>query len=365
MHRYAPPVHEPTVRAYDERGIRWVADHIGADQAGAARALADRARPGRPVVDLGCGAGRYLPHLGAAVVGLDASATMLGACRSAAPGAALIRGDLARLPFARGALGGAWAWMSLHHIPRSELPLTLGELQGALAVGAPVSLQVVHGDQEGAGLPDDTVGGRYFAGWRADALADLVTGAGFTVDVGSVVAEGDTVRLGAVRARTLADTVGPGMRLLVCGVNPSFYSADAGVGYARPGNRFWPAALASGIVPLDRDPRAALVRGVGMTDFVKRASRTAAEVTREEYASGLARVTRLVEWLRPGAVCFVGLSGWRSVVDPRAVAGPQLVGVGGRPVYVMPSTSGRNARTSVGVLAEHLRAASALSDASG
>ena len=49
-------------------------------------------------------------------------------------------------------------------------------------------------------------------------------------------------------ARTLADTVGDGMRLLICGVNPSLFSADVGIGYGRPGNRFWSAALAAGIV---------------------------------------------------------------------------------------------------------------------
>ncbi len=148
------------------------------------------------------------------------------------------------------------------------------------------------------------------------------------------------------------------MRLLVCGVNPAFYSADAGVGYARPGNRFWPAALAAGIVDKDRDPLDALVsHGVGMTDFVKRPTRTAAEVTVAEFRLGHRRVERLVRWLRPGAVCFVGLSGWRAAVDPRATAGLQPDGIAGRPAYVMPSTSGLNARSSLAELTEHLRTA--------
>ena len=46
------------------------------------------------------------------------------------------------------------------------------------------------------------------------------------------------------------------MRLLVCGLNPSVFSADVGIGFARNGNRYWPAALAAGIVTVDRDPRA-------------------------------------------------------------------------------------------------------------
>ncbi len=222
-------------------------------------------------------------------------------------------------------------------LPAAELPIALWRVQRSRPVGAPLHLEV--------------------SGWRPDALVDVVTGAGFTVLPDSLVTRGDTVRLRAVRERTLADTVGEDMRLLVCGVNPSLFSADAGVGYARPGNRFWPAALSAGIVRADRDPLAAFNGGMGMTDFVKRATRTAAEVTRAEYATGFARVTRLVEWLRPGAVCFVGLSGWREVVDRRAVAGPQVEPVGGRPVYVMPSTSGLNARTPPAELVSHLEAA--------
>jgi double-stranded uracil-DNA glycosylase len=110
-------------------------------------------------------------------------------------------------------------------------------------------------------------------------------------------------------------------------------------------------------VDRDRDPVAALAQGVGMTDFVKRPTRSAAEVTPEEYRAGFARVERLTEWLQPGAVCFTGLSGWRTTINRKAIAGLQPERIGGRPAYVMPSTSGLNARTPVSELAEHLRAA--------
>jgi TDG/mug DNA glycosylase family protein len=153
------------------------------------------------------------------------------------------------------------------------------------------------------------------------------------------------------------------MRLLMCGLNPSLYAADAGVGFARPGNRFWPATLAAGIVSTDRSPDRALAdHGVGMTDLVKRATVAAAELTADEYRAGLERVRRLVAWLRPGAVCFIGLAGWRAAVDRRAVAGVQPADLGGVPVYVMPSTSGLNARVPAAELADHLRAAARLAD---
>jgi TDG/mug DNA glycosylase family protein len=99
-----------------------------------------------------------------------------------------------------------------------------------------------------------------------------------------------------------------------------------------------------------------------MTDLVKRATPRADELTREEYRAGLARVERMVAWLRPGAVCFVGLAGWRAAVDRKAVAGVQSGTCGGRPVYVMPNTSGLNARIPPAELADHLRAAAALAD---
>ena len=199
--------------------------------------------------------------------------------------------------------------------------------------------------------------------WPADRLADVVEGGGFSIDEWRSVTGAGTDRwyVGATRAWSLPDTVQPGMRLLVCGLNPSPAAADAGVPFARPGNRFWPAALAARVVTRDRDPEHALAaHGIGMTDLVKTVTRRADELTRHQYAEGLARVTRLVEWLRPGAVCFVGLAGWRAVVDARAEPGPQATALGGRPVYVMPSTSGLNARVALPVLAAHLGVAVSL-----
>lgn len=350
-----------TVELYDERGLEWAAIHTRAGRRSEAQSFARRVGPDGLRLDVGCGAGRYLPHLGTPAIALDASGAMLGACRRLAPGALYVQADVEHLPFASRSLMGAWSWMTHLHVPRHRLPLALWDLHRTLAVGAPLALRVLYGDYEGNDLPGDVVGGRFFAGWTAERLVDQVVGAGFEVEHESLASSVDEVGLRAVRGRTLADTVTEGMRLLVCGVNASIYSADAGIGYARPGNRFWPAALGAGVVAKDRDPIDALLsHGVGMTDFVKRATRTAAEVTEAEYRAGYARVERLVRWLQPGAVCFVGLSGWRAVVDAKARAGPQEVGVGGRPAYVMPSTSGLNARTSLGELTEHLAAASDL-----
>lgn len=219
----------------------------------------------------------------------------------------------------------------------SRLPLVLADLHRSLPAGAPIHVRLPRGDS------DHPTG------------ADLMTGAGFGHLV--VTEVGDQHAVDAVRLRSLPDIVATGMQLLVCGLNPSLHAADAGVGYAGPANRFWPV-IAEVVGLADSSPALLLTdHGIGMTDLVKRATTKASEISAAEFRTGLARVDRLSGWLRPAAVCFVGLGGWRAAGHPRAQPGWQLELVGGRPVYVMPSTSGRNAHASRGALSEHLRRA--------
>jgi len=194
------------------------------------------------------------------------------------------------------------------------------------------------------------------AATRSAGWPDIVRGAGFAVRRCS--GDGDDVHVTARRAATLADRVGPGLRMLVCGLNPSTYAARTGVAFARPGNRFWPALMAAGLATVDRDPDAALIdHGVGFTDLVKRATRAAAELDDGEYRRGVGRVERLVRWLEPGVVVFLGLSGYRLAVDRRAAAGPLPDGFGGRPAFLVGNPSGLNAHLRPDALAATLRAA--------
>jgi TDG/mug DNA glycosylase family protein len=365
----APAEPDPTLAVYRTRADEW-RDRRGPARLADAVALGRRAAAGGtgPVADLGCGPGWHTGalavHGAPAPVAVDAVAEMLDLAGRAAPGARRVRADLAALPFRRGTLGGAWAAKSYVHLPRSEVPLALADLHRALAVGAPVELELFAGDDEHVTFADDDFPGRRFSRWPPALLAHVVVGAGFAVEhLGPSPERDDHLVVRAVRARTLADTVGPGMRLLVCGLNPSAYAADAGVGFARPGNRFWPAALRAGLVTRDRDPWDALRgHGVGMTDLVKRATPRADALGAAEYAAGIERLDALCAWLRPAAVCLVGLAGWRAAVDRRARAGLQARPLGGRPVHVMPSTSGLNAHARLDDLVDHLRAAAALAD---
>jgi TDG/mug DNA glycosylase family protein len=208
-------------------------------------------------------------------------------------------------------------------------------------VRLPIALARIHW----ATTPGDAIEWDMPASARVD---DVIAGAGFE--------RLDERR--ARRLRTLPDTVGPGMRILVCGLNPSLISADVGFGFASPSNRFWRAATAAGLISKPRDSFHALIDDrVGMTDLVKRATKGTADLSPAEYRAGTPRVERLVRWLKPSLVLFVGLEGWRAAVDRKATSGLQPGGFGGAAAYVMPSTSGLNAHARPADLVAHMRAA--------
>ena len=352
-------VDRETKAIYEARADEWVARRTAGDLDALTRLVR---RSKGPSVDLGCGPGWHAADLPAPTIAFDAAHSMLERVPEFAPSARRVQGDLEALPFRAGSIGTAWARNSYVHLARVRVPLALADLHRSLRVGARMTIGLFIGDGEGHdSSPEAEFGGRYFSFWDAGQVSDVLVGGGFRVDRLHRRKDRDDIKVECTRARTLPDLVTHDLRLLVCGLNPSIYAADAGVGFARPGNRFWPAALAAGLVSVDRDPwHAVRHHRVGFTDLVKRATVGAAELTRTEYRTGFERVARLVEWLQPAVVAFVGLAGWRAAVDPRASAGLQPRRLGGRPAYVMPSSSGLNARSSVESLADHLRAALAL-----
>jgi len=347
-------VDRDTVDVYEGRAQDWVDQKIRPIPASLA-AFAARVPSGAFRLDLACGPGWHTHGLGSPAIACDAAKAMLDLVPRYAPDAPRVVADLEMLPFARGALGGAWAHKCYMHIAADRVPLALADLHRAMQVGGALHIHLTS-DRLRADF-DDPFAGRHFDGWPLPRLIDVVIGAGFTIE--STFDDGEEwIDVEATRARTLADTVGTDMRLLIVGLNPSEYSADAGHGFARPGNRFWPAALEAGIVTRAHDPVHALrVDRIGMTDLVKRATPRADNLTRDEFVQGAARLDRLVRWLEPRATCFVGLSGYRAAIDRKAGAGWQSNPFGGRPVYVMPNTSGVNAHAKPKDLAAHLEAA--------
>ncbi len=364
-----------TAQVYEARARDWIAARRpAAIEDGRLDAFIRGLRPGARIVDLGCGPGWYAERLhtrGFDVVAVDIAASMLAETGRRAPSVPRVRADLAALPLADRSLDAAWAKSCYQHLPRHDLPLALARLHAAvrprgrvdmtladLRQADPTLEELALGEAERR-FADDDFPGRLFSLHTPVRARALLEGAGFECIRITRLRRGFWLWIRARRARTLSDLVQPGLRLLVCGLNPSLYSADAGIPFARPGNRFWPAARRAGLIVRDRDPLDALRRGIGMTDLVKRATAAAGELLADEYSRGLRRVERLVRLYRPGTTCFVGLEGWRRAVDRTAPPGWIAGGFGGQAAYLMPSTSGRNARVPLSELAAHLRRAAA------
>ena len=157
----------------------------------------------------------------------------------------------------------------------------------------------------------------------------------------------------AFHGAEVPDLVGPGVRLLLVGINPGLYSAAAGAHFARRGNRFWPALADAGVLPhvVDNaegmspaDERLLLDRGIGITNIGRRATARADELTREELRAGAALLREKVRAWRPAVVAILGLTAYRAAFDePRALAGEQPRGLEGARLWVLPSPSGLNA----------------------
>lgn len=175
----------------------------------------------------------------------------------------------------------------------------------------------------------------------------LIEGAGFGVDADKLI-----------KKRTLPDMVAPGLSTIMVGLNPSVRSADAGYGFAGPGNRFWEAAIEAGLLTEPRAPEHSMIHeSVGFTDLVKRATPRANEISASEYRAGLVRLQSLLGWLQPKQVIVAGLTGWRHATGEKRAAGWQEVGIADIAVYLMPNPSGLNASTSHDDLVNHLRTA--------
>ncbi|HEV7498699.1 MAG TPA: G/U mismatch-specific DNA glycosylase [Vicinamibacteria bacterium] len=164
-----------------------------------------------------------------------------------------------------------------------------------------------------------------------------------------------------IRARGLGlpDVIGPGLRVLFCGVNPGLYSAAVGHNFGRPGNRFWKALHLSGFTPrllAPAEEASLLDLGLGITNLCPRATARAEELTAAELARGGRAFATKVRTYRPTVVAVLGVAAYRLAFDRAdARVGPQAEDIGGRPAWVLPNPSGLNAHYGLAALALHFR----------
>jgi TDG/mug DNA glycosylase family protein len=143
--------------------------------------------------------------------------------------------------------------------------------------------------------------------------------------------------------RTLPDYLRRGMRLVIVGCNPGEQSARVGHYYAGRNNVFWTLLHNSGVLPEElthKDDRRVIEFGVGLTDIVKRPTRTEEEIAREEFAEGRVVLAQKLEQYAPRVVAFNGKNVYEKFSQRKCSLGLQKGRLYGARVFVLPSSSG-------------------------
>ncbi len=160
------------------------------------------------------------------------------------------------------------------------------------------------------------------------------------------------------QGETLPDYLREGLEIVFVGLNPGLYSAQVGHYFAHKHNRFWPALSASGLVPEPvgpEDDARLLAWGIGLTDVVKRPTHGIHELTPAEFRRGAKALRDKLVRYKPRIVCFVGLTGYRVCCGSDGSPGLQAGRFAEAQVFVIPSTSPRNAHYSLATIVAALR----------
>jgi TDG/mug DNA glycosylase family protein len=142
--------------------------------------------------------------------------------------------------------------------------------------------------------------------------------------------------------RTLPDYLRKGMKLVIVGCNPSESSVRVGHYYAGRVNQFWPVLYKGGVVPEPfdyHDDKRVIEFGIGLTDLVKRPTKTTAELTREDFAEGRIVLSQRLGEYTPHVIAFNGKLAFEQFAQRKCKFGLQKDLLYGAHVYVLPETN--------------------------
>ena len=150
----------------------------------------------------------------------------------------------------------------------------------------------------------------------------------------------------APTASAVPDVLGPGLKVVFCGINPGRVSAAAHAHFANPRNDFWRLLHDAGFTPRLLEPSEQfdlLDFGVGATNAAARTTPGSSDLRRADFADSEGHLRRIALELRPRAIAFVGKEAYRGTFGTRAEHGPQERTIGDVGLFVLPSTSPANA----------------------
>ena len=138
----------------------------------------------------------------------------------------------------------------------------------------------------------------------------------------------------------------PGLRIVFCGINPGFRSAQAGAHFANPHNDFWRLLHDAGLTPrllAPEEQHTMLELGFGLTNAAYRTTRGSSDLRRGDFAGSAERLERIARELAPHVLAFVGKAAYEGVFRERPALGWQQRPLVDTRLFVLPSTSPANA----------------------
>ena len=145
------------------------------------------------------------------------------------------------------------------------------------------------------------------------------------------------------------DVLAPGLRIVFCGINPGFRSAEAGAHFANPRNDFWRLLADADLTPrllVPDEQWQMLDFGYGLTNAAYRTTKGSSDLRRGDFAGSADRLERIASELRPRIIAFVGKAAYQGAFRERPERGLQERRLFDTRLFVLPSTSPANAAVS-------------------
>jgi TDG/mug DNA glycosylase family protein len=148
-------------------------------------------------------------------------------------------------------------------------------------------------------------------------------------------------RTGTLPGHILPDLLAPGLRVVFCGSAVGRKSAELGLPYAGPGNKFWPTLFAARFLPeklIPADYLRLLDFGYGLTDLNK--TEYGADSDLNASADDADALREKIERVQPRVLAFTAKRPAQSYLGRRTNYGFHDERIGETRIYVLPSPSG-------------------------
>lgn len=152
--------------------------------------------------------------------------------------------------------------------------------------------------------------------------------------------------LAAADGTEIDDLVGPGLQILLVGINPGRQAGAKRLHFGNPANKLWGALFSGGLTPRlfaaeDADELRGL--GIGITNLVMRTTQGVEQLKRSEYVKGASALKAKVAVLQPRAVVILGVGAYEAGLGRRLQAlGSQTERLSDSELWVLPNPSPRN-----------------------